>query len=341
MAGASPAARIGPRWPAGSARRPPTPGTTPWRPSGSRQGGTLVRGWADTAPGEVGGGPGPRGAAGRGPQHRHPAWVPPDHRAWPVRRSGPTADAVETERPRVAGRARRGGHRCRAGPGVRPLRARGHHRRDGSPAAGARRSPRPALLAGVFAGEGIEVSTGASGAVASRRAAFAVRCRRRRVTGGAAVCGHRATARPGRPRCGAIGIDESARSIPVDDHLRVAPGVWAIGDITGKGAFTHVSMYQAAIVVDDILGEEGPGRLPGPAPGHLHRPRDRIGRAERGGGPGAGLTAGRLDRSRRRPGAGSTRPATTASSSWWRTPSAACWWGRRRPDRWAARCSAC
>jgi pyruvate/2-oxoglutarate dehydrogenase complex dihydrolipoamide dehydrogenase (E3) component len=30
--------------------------------------------------------------------------------------------------------------------------------------------------------------------------------------------------------------------------------VWAVGDITGKGAFTHMSMYQADIVVNDILG---------------------------------------------------------------------------------------
>jgi len=30
--------------------------------------------------------------------------------------------------------------------------------------------------------------------------------------------------------------------------MRVADGVWAIGDITGKGAFTHVSMYQGAVV---------------------------------------------------------------------------------------------
>ena len=48
-----------------------------------------------------------------------------------------------------------------------------------------------------------------------------------------------------------VGLDESARSLPVDDHLRVigAEGLWAVGDITGKGAFTHVSMYQADIVV--------------------------------------------------------------------------------------------
>jgi pyruvate/2-oxoglutarate dehydrogenase complex dihydrolipoamide dehydrogenase (E3) component len=33
--------------------------------------------------------------------------------------------------------------------------------------------------------------------------------------------------------------------------------VRAIGDITGKGAFTHMSMYQAAIAVRDILGQAG------------------------------------------------------------------------------------
>jgi pyruvate/2-oxoglutarate dehydrogenase complex dihydrolipoamide dehydrogenase (E3) component len=51
-----------------------------------------------------------------------------------------------------------------------------------------------------------------------------------------------------------IGVDETAHAIPVDDHLRVTEGVWAVGDATGKGPFTHVSMYQAAIVIDDILG---------------------------------------------------------------------------------------
>jgi pyruvate/2-oxoglutarate dehydrogenase complex dihydrolipoamide dehydrogenase (E3) component len=61
-----------------------------------------------------------------------------------------------------------------------------------------------------------------------------------------------------------IGVDESARALPVDGHMRVTgadgvvDGVWALGDITGKGAFTHVSMYQARIAVRSILGEEGP-----------------------------------------------------------------------------------
>jgi pyruvate/2-oxoglutarate dehydrogenase complex dihydrolipoamide dehydrogenase (E3) component len=54
---------------------------------------------------------------------------------------------------------------------------------------------------------------------------------------------------------GAIGVDEHARAIPVDSRLRAAEGVWAVGDITGKGQFTHMSMYQAAIAIKDILGE--------------------------------------------------------------------------------------
>jgi len=53
-----------------------------------------------------------------------------------------------------------------------------------------------------------------------------------------------------------IGVDDAAHALPVDDHLRVegTERVWAIGDVTGKGEFTHMSMYQADIVVNDILG---------------------------------------------------------------------------------------
>jgi pyruvate/2-oxoglutarate dehydrogenase complex dihydrolipoamide dehydrogenase (E3) component len=54
---------------------------------------------------------------------------------------------------------------------------------------------------------------------------------------------------------GALGIDESEKSLPVDGHMRVRPGVWGVGDVTGKGAFTHVAMYQARIAIADILGE--------------------------------------------------------------------------------------
>lgn len=56
-----------------------------------------------------------------------------------------------------------------------------------------------------------------------------------------------------------IGLDTDRRFVEPDEHLRIAEGVYAIGDVTGKGAFTHVSMYQAAIAARHILGDDGPG----------------------------------------------------------------------------------
>lgn len=56
---------------------------------------------------------------------------------------------------------------------------------------------------------------------------------------------------------GAVGLDETARGVAVDERMRAADGLWAIGDITGQGAFTHMSMYQARIAAADILGEDG------------------------------------------------------------------------------------
>ncbi|MFK4066572.1 dihydrolipoyl dehydrogenase family protein [Streptomyces sp. NPDC029674] len=55
-----------------------------------------------------------------------------------------------------------------------------------------------------------------------------------------------------------VGLDPTARAVATDGQLRAAEGLWAVGDITGRGAFTHVSMYQAQIAVRDILGEPGP-----------------------------------------------------------------------------------
>jgi pyruvate/2-oxoglutarate dehydrogenase complex dihydrolipoamide dehydrogenase (E3) component len=57
-----------------------------------------------------------------------------------------------------------------------------------------------------------------------------------------------------------VGLDPTARTLEVDDRMRVAgvESLWAIGDVTGKGAFTHVSMYQSSIAKRDLLGEDGP-----------------------------------------------------------------------------------
>ncbi|WP_431728270.1 dihydrolipoyl dehydrogenase family protein [Verrucosispora sp. TAA-831] len=50
-----------------------------------------------------------------------------------------------------------------------------------------------------------------------------------------------------------VGVDASRRYLAVDDRLHVTDGIWAVGDVTGEGAFTHIAMYQASIVVADLL----------------------------------------------------------------------------------------
>src|SRR5439155_22864350 len=113
------------------------------------------------------------------------------------------------------------------------------------------------LLAGVFAREGITVRTGrpAAGVAYSPGGGFTVT-----LDGGEELTGAALLVATGRRTdlaglgAGAVGIDETLKAVPVDGHMRAAPGVWALGDITGKGAFTHMSMYQAGIVIDDILG---------------------------------------------------------------------------------------
>jgi pyruvate/2-oxoglutarate dehydrogenase complex dihydrolipoamide dehydrogenase (E3) component len=55
-----------------------------------------------------------------------------------------------------------------------------------------------------------------------------------------------------------VGLADDLRVVETDERLRAGERLWAVGDITGKGQFTHVSMYQAAVVVRDILGEDGP-----------------------------------------------------------------------------------
>ena len=63
-----------------------------------------------------------------------------------------------------------------------------------------------------------------------------------------------------RPRVGGIGLESvgvepDARGVPVDARLRVADGLWAIGDVTGIWPLTHVGKYQGDVVAANILGE--------------------------------------------------------------------------------------
>ena len=63
-----------------------------------------------------------------------------------------------------------------------------------------------------------------------------------------------------------VGLDPAARSLTVDDRMRAGEGLWAVGDVTGHGAFTHIATYQATIAVRDILGMPGPGAEYGAVP---------------------------------------------------------------------------
>jgi pyruvate/2-oxoglutarate dehydrogenase complex dihydrolipoamide dehydrogenase (E3) component len=56
----------------------------------------------------------------------------------------------------------------------------------------------------------------------------------------------------------AAGIDTDKRGfIVVDDQLQTnVPGVWAIGDVNGRGAFTHTSYNDYEIVVANLLDNE-------------------------------------------------------------------------------------
>ena len=54
-----------------------------------------------------------------------------------------------------------------------------------------------------------------------------------------------------------VGLDPSARSVETDERMRAGERLWAVGDITGKGAFTHMSMYQSDVALRDILGRDG------------------------------------------------------------------------------------
>ena len=116
------------------------------------------------------------------------------------------------------------------------------------------------LLEAVFAQEGIAVRTGTRAQRVSHDGPlFTVE-----LADGAVFTAQRLLVATGRRAnltgvgIGAYGLDETASTIPVDERMRAAGGLWAIGDVTGKGAFTHVSMYQAAIASRDILGQDGP-----------------------------------------------------------------------------------
>ena len=95
--------------------------------------------------------------------------------------------------------------------------------------------------------------------VTARRVARDGRGLRIELSDGAEVRGERLLVATGRETdlwglgAEAAGLDPRERWIAVDEHLRAGEGLWAVGDVTGKGLFTHVAVYQGRIAAADIL----------------------------------------------------------------------------------------
>jgi pyruvate/2-oxoglutarate dehydrogenase complex dihydrolipoamide dehydrogenase (E3) component len=112
------------------------------------------------------------------------------------------------------------------------------------------------LLAELFEAEGIQVVTGVGASQVGFDGQFHVT-----LADGRTLQAERLLVATGRrvdlAAIGAdtIGVDTTARALPVDERLSVTDGVWAVGDVTGEGAFTHIAMYQSRIAVADILGQ--------------------------------------------------------------------------------------
>jgi pyruvate/2-oxoglutarate dehydrogenase complex dihydrolipoamide dehydrogenase (E3) component len=54
-----------------------------------------------------------------------------------------------------------------------------------------------------------------------------------------------------------VGLDPESAAVEVDGRMRAGKRLWAVGDVTGIGVFTHLAMYQAGIAIRDILGRGG------------------------------------------------------------------------------------
>jgi dihydrolipoamide dehydrogenase len=121
------------------------------------------------------------------------------------------------------------------------------------------REPAPLgqALGEVLQGEGIELFLSANVSAARREGEDYVL----EIDDGRELRGDRLLAATGRrPRVHGlgletVGVEEAAHGVPVDEHLRAAEQLWAIGDVNGLWPLTHVGKYQGEVVAANILGE--------------------------------------------------------------------------------------
>jgi dihydrolipoamide dehydrogenase len=109
------------------------------------------------------------------------------------------------------------------------------------------------LIAKVFREEGIDVRTGVAielaepGMVLTLDNGTTVEAERLLVATGR---------RPNTEGLGleALGVSIEQRGVKVDERMRAAENVWAIGDVCGVALFTHVGKYQARVAASDLVG---------------------------------------------------------------------------------------
>jgi pyruvate/2-oxoglutarate dehydrogenase complex dihydrolipoamide dehydrogenase (E3) component len=53
-----------------------------------------------------------------------------------------------------------------------------------------------------------------------------------------------------------VGVEPTRQGVPVDERMRVADGLWAIGDVTGVWPLTYMGKYQGRVAAANILGAE-------------------------------------------------------------------------------------
>jgi dihydrolipoamide dehydrogenase len=109
------------------------------------------------------------------------------------------------------------------------------------------------IVGDAFRDEGIDVRLG----VAVESVAPGVRLT---LSDGSTVEAERLLVATGRrPNVEELGLEQvgasiGRRGIEVDERLRAAENVWAIGDVNGIALFTHVGKYQARVAAADLTG---------------------------------------------------------------------------------------
>ena len=132
-----------------------------------------------------------------------------------------------------------------------------------------------------------------------------------RLKDGTVVEGERLLVATGRrPNSDGFGLEQlgvtlgKGGAVEVDERMRAADGVWAIGDVNAIAMFTHVGKYQARVAAADMAGQAGEGRPQRRAGGDVHRPAGGVGGADERRWAGDRRAAGSTACRARRPTSG-------------------------------------